>query len=77
LVLLPAKIIYEMTSGLTIFVNNIHTNMVPVPLSHLVGGLVGFGVGMKRSGNDTSEIFPALDLHLIISACNILKSRNY
>ena len=46
LVLLPAKIIYEMTSGLTFFVNNIHTNMVSVPLAHLVGGVVGFAVGM-------------------------------
>ena len=45
LVLLPAKIIYEMSSGLTIFVNNIHTDMAPVPLSHLVGGLVGIAVG--------------------------------
>jgi rhomboid family GlyGly-CTERM serine protease len=46
LVLLPAKIIYEMTSGLTFFVNNSHTNLVPVPLAHLVGGVVGFAVGM-------------------------------
>ncbi|MCP4628893.1 MAG: rhombosortase [bacterium] len=46
LVLLPVKIIYEMTSGLTFFVNAIHTNMVPVPLAHLVGGVVGFAVGM-------------------------------
>jgi hypothetical protein len=44
--LLAAKIIYELTSGLTIFVNNIHTTMVPVPLAHLVGGVVGFVVGM-------------------------------
>jgi len=48
LVLLPAKIIYEMASGLTIFVNNIHSHMVPVPLSHLVGGAVGFSVGIVR-----------------------------
>ena len=44
--LLAAKIIYELTSGSTIFVNNIHTDMVPVPLAHLVGGIVGFVVGM-------------------------------
>ena len=49
LVLLPAKIIYEMASGLTIFVNNIHINMVPVPLSHLVGGVVGFAVGIVKA----------------------------
>ena len=41
--LLLAKIIYETASGLTIFVDNTHTNMIPVPLSHLVGGLVGVG----------------------------------
>ena len=45
LLLLPVKIIYEMTSGLTFFVNNIHTNMVPVPLAHLVGGVVGCAAG--------------------------------
>ena len=45
LVLLPTKIIYEMTSGLTVFVNSSHTAMVPVPLAHLVGGGVGFAVG--------------------------------
>ena len=45
LALLPAKIIYEMSSGLTIFVSNNHSNMVPVPLSHLIGGMVGFLVG--------------------------------
>lgn len=48
LVLLPAKIIYEMTSDSTIFVNSIHTNMVPVPLSHLAGGGVGFAVGIDN-----------------------------
>jgi rhomboid family GlyGly-CTERM serine protease len=50
LVLLPAKIIYEMASGLNIFVNNIHTDMVSVPLSHLVGGVVGFAVGIAKPG---------------------------
>jgi rhomboid family GlyGly-CTERM serine protease len=75
LALLPFKIIYEMTSGLTIFVNNIHINMVPVPLSHLVGGLVGFAVGMLGTRIDASENFAALDLHIIKPACNISKSR--
>jgi len=69
LVLLPAKIIYEMTSGLTIFVNNTQTNMIPVPLSHLVGGIVGFGVGIVGAINDSSKIFPALDLHISSPPC--------
>jgi rhomboid family GlyGly-CTERM serine protease len=43
---LAAKIIYEATTGLTIFVANTHTNMTPVPLTHLVGGCVGFFVGL-------------------------------
>ncbi len=43
---LVAKIIYETTTGLTIFVANTHTNMTPVPLAHLVGGVIGFVVGL-------------------------------
>jgi rhomboid family GlyGly-CTERM serine protease len=43
---LVAKIIYETTTGLTIFVANTHTGMTPVPLAHLVGGCVGFFVGI-------------------------------
>ena len=43
--LLLAKIVYEMDTGLTIFVYNINTHLVPVPLSHLVGGLVGIAAG--------------------------------
>jgi len=44
--LLLAKIVYELDTGLTVFVDNINTPMVPVPLSHLVGGLVGIAVGV-------------------------------
>jgi len=43
---LVAKIIYETTTGLTIFVGNNQTNMVPVPLAHLVGGCIGIFVGI-------------------------------
>ena len=43
---LVAKIIYETTTGMTIFVANTHTNMTPVPLAHLVGGCIGFLVGI-------------------------------
>jgi rhomboid family GlyGly-CTERM serine protease len=63
LVLLPAKIIYEMTSGFTIFVNNFQTNMVPVPLSHLVGGVVGLVVGIVIS--DTLKFFSRFRLAYI------------
>ena len=63
LVLLPAKIIYEMTSGVTIFVNNLHANMIPVPLSHLVGGVVGLVVGIVI--RDTSKKFSRFRLAYI------------
>ncbi len=72
LLLLPAKIIYEMTSGLTIFVNNAHTEMVPVPLSHLVGGISGFLVGFTKLGNHKASVLPALDLHISGTACKKL-----
>jgi len=43
---LVAKIIYETATGLTIFVGNTHADMVPVPLAHLVGGIIGFAAGI-------------------------------
>ncbi len=48
LLALLAKVVYETVTGQTIFVSNHHAGMVPVPLSHLIGGLVGFGVGIYK-----------------------------
>jgi len=48
--LLLAKILYEAATGLTVFVDNSHTGMIPVPLSHLVGGLAGMAAGASASG---------------------------
>ena len=48
--LLLAKIAYETATGLTIFVDISHTDMIPVPLSHLVGGLVGMAAGTSTFG---------------------------
>jgi len=48
LVGLIAKITYETVTGLTFFVSNTHLNMVPVPLAHLVGGVVGFSAGILQ-----------------------------
>ena len=48
LVGLIAKITYETITGLTIFVSNNHSGMVPVPLAHLVGGVVGTGIGLLK-----------------------------
>ena len=49
LVGLIAKIIYETITGQTIFVNNSHSGMVPVPLAHLVGGVVGTTIGLLKN----------------------------
>ena len=53
---LVAKILYETTTGLTIFVANTHTNMTPVPLAHLVGGCIGFFVGLPRIKSGRASI---------------------
>lgn len=45
---LLAKITYETITGLTLFVSNNHSGMVPVPLAHLVGGVVGTGIGLLK-----------------------------
>ena len=53
---LAAKIFYETATGLTIFVGNTHANMVPVPLAHLVGGCVGFFIGILRVKTDRASV---------------------
>jgi hypothetical protein len=53
--LLLGKILYETTTGLTFFVDNTQTDMVPVPLSHLVGGLVGIAVGTSMAGRKSRQ----------------------
>jgi len=45
---LMAKIAYETVTGLTLFVSNVHSAMVPVPLAHLVGGVVGSTIGLLK-----------------------------
>lgn len=55
LVGLIAKITYETVSGMTIFVSNNHAGMVPVPLAHLVGGIVGTGVGLIKNTTTASS----------------------
>ncbi len=46
---LVAKISYETITGMTIFVSNAHSGMVPVPLAHLVGGIVGIVTGLMKA----------------------------
>lgn len=52
---LIAKIIYETVTGMTLFVSNNHAGMVPVPLAHLVGGIVGTGIGLMRGSGKVSR----------------------
>jgi rhomboid family GlyGly-CTERM serine protease len=66
LVGLIAKITYETITGLTIFVSNIHSGMVPVPLAHLVGGVVGTGIGLlkdKAIAKKSNQQFPNRQPH--------------
>ena len=60
LVALLAKVTYETTTGQTIFVANTHSGMIPVPLSHLAGGFVGFSVGIHRNIEGALD-FPTVD----------------
>ena len=55
LMALLAKVTYESVTGQTIFVANTHAGMIPVPLSHLVGGLVGLAVGFSGSRQFTRK----------------------
>ncbi len=41
-----AKLIYEWTTGQTLFVGGFSGDLVPVPLAHVVGAAVGLGIGL-------------------------------
>jgi hypothetical protein len=43
-----AKLLYETTTGATLFVNSPAAGFVPLPLVHLVGGCVGLVVGLAE-----------------------------
>ena len=75
LVGLIAKITYETITGMTIFVSNNQSGMVPVPLAHLVGGVVGTAIGLLKDGNHSyftnrvDPISPFLYYPPISSSC--------
>ena len=46
-----AKITYVTTIDLTIFISNSHTNLLLLPLAHLVGGLVACVAGVREKKN--------------------------
>ena len=52
---LLGKVTYETVTGQTIFVSNSHQGMVPVPLSHLLGGFVGLLVGLSDGNEQVSQ----------------------
>jgi hypothetical protein len=41
-----AKIGFELSTGGTLFVNSTAAGMIPVPLAHVVGGIIGLGIGL-------------------------------
>jgi hypothetical protein len=41
-----AKVAFEMVTGGTLFVDSTAAGMTPVPLAHIVGGLVGLACGL-------------------------------
>lgn len=63
LVAFAGKIAFECLSGATLFVDSVATSMIPVPLAHLVGGLIGAICGGARflpwSACYSSQVFIA------------------
>jgi rhomboid family GlyGly-CTERM serine protease len=56
LVAFLGKTAFECTTGMTLFVNSAAAGMTPVPLVHIIGAIVGLGVGCwcRRSGAECS-----------------------
>jgi rhomboid family GlyGly-CTERM serine protease len=49
------KIGFEFCTGTTLFVESSAAGLVPVPLAHVVGGLVGIGSGLRESWRQTFD----------------------
>lgn len=63
-----AKIGFEYTTGATLFVDSAATNMVPVPLAHVVGGIVGGVCGLFRSISPRWMTFPGYSSQVFIAS---------
>ncbi len=50
-----AKIVFEYATGQTIFVDSTAADMVPIPLAHVIGGIVGAGVGVLSAWAETRQ----------------------
>jgi rhomboid family GlyGly-CTERM serine protease len=57
-----AKVGFEFVTGATLFVDSAAAGMTPVPLAHVVGGLVGIGCGLqdRRSTSPRLPFSPGL-----------------
>src|SRR5262249_42460087 len=54
-----AKIGFELSTGGTLFVNSAAAGMTPVPLAHVVGGLIGLSFGLIPAPLAAGKVLPA------------------
>lgn len=54
-----AKLVYEITTGQTLFVDSIAAGFVPIPLAHLVGGAVGLLWAFRKLRSERISATPA------------------
>jgi rhomboid family GlyGly-CTERM serine protease len=60
-----AKVGFELSTGTTLFVDSAATGLIPVPLAHVIGGIVGISCGLLDSlirsahGSQTDNSWPA------------------
>ncbi|MBD3676588.1 MAG: rhombosortase [Planctomycetaceae bacterium] len=66
---LAAKTLYEMKTGATLFVDHEAAGMIPIPLSHLAGGIAGLLAGMWPIREVELKTYFSKD-NLLISAWN-------
>jgi hypothetical protein len=54
-----AKVGFEVLSGTTLFVDSAAAGLIPVPLAHVVGGLVGMACGVWEKATENAHSFRA------------------
>jgi rhomboid family GlyGly-CTERM serine protease len=53
------KVGFEVRTGGTLFVDSLAAGMTPVPLAHIVGGLIGLGFGLIPATLVTGKVLPS------------------
>jgi rhomboid family GlyGly-CTERM serine protease len=53
-----AKVGFELCTGTTLFVESAAAGLIPVPLAHVIGGLVGIGCGLWDRTDENHSIDP-------------------